>query len=579
MKNCLITILLFVVTLPLINLQSQDLHFSQSDLNSTFRNPASMGQGHCTNQLMASYRSQWSTIPSAYRNIALAFQQKIKNLSWGTSILHNDAGKASLRTTQMMLDFSYRKKISGVDEYLSIGVSGGIIQQRFQPEFFQFDRQYVEGVGFDNSISNGESLLRTSQFLPTITVGAFINKNLNRLNLKGGISFAHLNAPQVQFYEGSKETYPMRTSIFAKVQIPFRPNLKGEIQGAWNQQSIASEKIIGARVLYQLNSENWLTIGLANRLKDAFILEGGLKLKNSSFAISYDLNNSRLNSVTNSKGAIELSMTYCFDIKENFQQKKYIRPIQIKESHPTGGLQNENDRDGDGIPDNIDECPTIPGRLHLKGCNDTDQDGVWDSIDACPHLFGEKNNQGCPTNSLDTDKDGLIDEVDKCPFLKGKAALGGCPDSDNDGLSDLEDYCPFLKGKKENNGCPQMNQKEHQEFVKNKTISAIVEFDTDRSEIKSYFDQQLEEVVNFMLENPKATAFITGHTDDEGDAAYNFELGDRRAKEVMNYLVERGVQIQNLSTISYGETKPIRANRSAYEKARNRRVEVKVYLR
>ena len=568
MKYILTTIILIFLT---INLQAQDLHFSQSDLNTAMRNPASMGQGHCTNKLMASYRSQWSTIPAAYRNIALAFEQKFNQISFGGSILHNDAGKASLRTTQMMLDFSYRKKLSRAEEYLSFGASGGIIQQRFQPELFQFDRQYVEGIGFDNSLTNGESLLKTSQFSPTITVGVFVNKYINRINFLGGISFAHLNTPVAQFYTGSTETYPMRTSAFAKVQIPFRPNIKGELHGIMNQQLIANEKIVGGRVLYRLNEVNWLTVGVSSRLGDAMILEGGLRFDNSSFTISYDMNNSKLTPVSNTKGAIELSMTYCFNKKENTKIKEIPRPFSVEEK--------ELDSDGDGIVDNLDECPTVPGLRHFNGCNDSDRDGIWDSKDACPHLYGEKTNQGCPTNSLDTDKDGLVDEVDNCPFLKGTAAMGGCPDSDKDGLSDLDDYCPFLKGEKKNNGCPKMDKAEHQEFVKNRTVTAIVEFDTDKSEIKGYFDRELDEVVEFMLENKEATAFITGHTDDEGDAAYNFALGERRAVEVMDYLVQRGISVRKLSTISYGETKPVRANSNSFEKARNRRVEVKVYLR
>ena len=560
--------LVTIISLVLItvNIQAQDLHFSQSDLNTAMRNPAAMGQSEATYQLMASYRSQWATIPAAYRNIALAFEQKINQISIGGSILHNDAGKASLRNTQILLDFAYRKKLSKAGEYLSFGASGGIIQQRFQSDLFEFDRQYEGGVGFDKSLSNGENLLKESQILPSITVGVFVNKYINRINVSGGISFAHLNKPVVQFYEGSTATYPMRTSAFAKIQVPFRSNMKGEIHGLMNHQLVANEKIIGGRLLYQLNDVNWLTAGIASRLGDALILEGGLKFSNSSFTISYDMNHSALRPVSNSKGAIELSMTYSF----NKREKEIIPTISVQEK--------ELDSDGDGIVDNLDECPNFPGLRQFNGCNDTDQDGIWDSQDACPHLYGTKTNRGCPGSSVDTDKDGLMDEVDNCPFMKGAAAMGGCPDSDKDGLSDLDDYCPFLKGEKDNNGCPKMNKEAHQSFLKNRSVSAIVEFDTDKSEIENYFDDELNEVVIFMLENKEATAFITGHTDNEGDAAYNFALGERRAMEVMDYLIQRGIAVKNLSTISYGETKPVRGNRNSSEKARNRRVEVKVYL-
>ncbi len=575
MKNILIT---SIFTIFIFTLQAQDLHFSQSGLNSSMRNPATMGQGHCDNRLAASYRTQWSNIPEAYRNITLAFDQKVNNFSWGTNILHNDAGKSSLRTTQLLLNFSYRKQLSGRGAFLSIGASGGVIQQRFQPELFQFDNQYEEGTGFNGSLSNGETFTKTTQMLPSLSAGVFITKNFNRIKGSAGLSFAHLNQPTSQFFETQNETYPMRTSFFAKAQLPVRKGLKGELHGAFNQQSVANEKIVGARVLYQLKKDNWLNIGIANRLGDAMILEAGMKFKHSSINVSYDMNTSKLSPVTNSKGAIELSMTYCFNRKA-IEENEIIPTPFPKTQKAIVGFPNEKDSDGDGIVDNLDECPTVPGLRHFNGCNDTDRDGVWDSKDACPHLFGEKSNQGCPTNAMDTDKDGLIDEVDNCPFIKGTAAMGGCPDSDKDGLSDLEDYCPFLKGVKENNGCPQMEKEVHQEFLEKRTISAIVEFDTDKSFIKNYFHRDLDDVVEFMLENPNATAYLTGHTDDEGNSEYNFKLGERRSAAVMEYLTQRGVSFRQLSTISFGETKPVRANRSANEKARNRRVEVTVYLK
>lgn len=106
------------------------------------------------------------------------------------------------------------------------------------------------------------------------------------------------------------------------------------------------------------------------------------------------------------------------------------------------------DRDGDGINDDEDACPTIPGPKSTKGCPDTDKDGVWDGIDKCPDVAGEKYAQGCP----DTDNDGVVDAEDPCPELAGKQ--NGCPDIDGDGVLDDDDKCPELSGSKENMGCP-----------------------------------------------------------------------------------------------------------------------------
>ena len=571
MKNIFTIIASFLF---LLNLHAQDAHFSQMDLNAAMRNPATLGSMQCDMKLSGSYRSQWSAIPSAYRNISLAYEQKISAFSWGTSILHNDAGKASMRTSQLQLNFSYQKKLSDRDEVLAIGASGGVIQQRFQPELFSFDNQYVAGEGFDNSISNGESFVKTNQILPSVGIGVFVSKYFNQIKGSAGLSFTHLNQPASTFFINQKEVYPRRTSIFADAQIPLNEKLKGTVRVALNKQSVASEKIIGAKVNYKLANQNAVNAGIAKRINDAYILEAGMEFKNTIVTVSYDMNDSRLSPVTNSKGAVELSMTYCFNKKKTKRQQKIPVPF------PSAGTgTKEKDSDGDGIVDNLDECPSVPGLRHFNGCNDTDRDGIWDSKDACPHLYGEPTNQGCPVNGKDSDKDGLMDDIDKCPFLKGTAEMGGCPDSDKDGISDLEDYCPFLKGEKATNGCPNMNKEEHQEFIKKKSIKAIVEFDTDQAIIKEYFFYELDEVVEFLLENPKTEAFLSGHTDNEGNHEYNYRLSEKRSQTVKAYLIENGISPQQISTVSYGETKPKLRNNSSYEKAKNRRVEIVVYLK
>lgn len=54
------------------------------------------------------------------------------------------------------------------------------------------------------------------------------------------------------------------------------------------------------------------------------------------------------------------------------------------------------DTDGDGLPDNIDVCPTQAGPREYNGCPDSDGDGTSDNIDACPTQGGPDFNRGCP---------------------------------------------------------------------------------------------------------------------------------------------------------------------------------------
>ncbi len=111
---------------------------------------------------------------------------------------------------------------------------------------------------------------------------------------------------------------------------------------------------------------------------------------------------------------------------------------------------NPCDKDGDGVPNNKDDCPDDPGTVLLNGCPDSDQDGIADKYDECPLESGDVAMKGCP----DTDRDGIADKLDKCPEVAGKPEHNGCPDRDDDGVIDSEDDCPSLAGYAYLGGCP-----------------------------------------------------------------------------------------------------------------------------
>jgi hypothetical protein len=133
----------------------------------------------------------------------------------------------------------------------------------------------------------------------------------------------------------------------------------------------------------------------------------------------------------------------------------------------------DGDNDGDGIPDQQDKCPNtkedVDGYQDSDGCPDpdNDQDKIPDTEDACPDEAGSPNpdpkKNGCPVR--DRDGDGIHDDVDACPDHAGPPnqdpRFHGCPpthDSDGDGVPDVEDACPTVKGVRSHiakeNGCP-----------------------------------------------------------------------------------------------------------------------------
>lgn len=110
-------------------------------------------------------------------------------------------------------------------------------------------------------------------------------------------------------------------------------------------------------------------------------------------------------------------------------------------------------------------------------------------------------------------------------------------------------------------------QKQMDELKQNQTIY----FEFDKSEIRSEFVQLLEEHAAFLRNHPSIHVLIEGHTDERGTPEYNIALGERRAKAVAQYLESLGVSADQVSTISYGEEKPMDNSHTQAGMAKNRR--------
>jgi OmpA-OmpF porin, OOP family len=221
--------------------------------------------------------------------------------------------------------------------------------------------------------------------------------------------------------------------------------------------------------------------------------------------------------------------------------------------------QRSGDADGDGIPDDIDACPTEPedkkGNDPSDGCPlppDRDGDGIPDMYDRCP--------------DVPEDKDG-IDDGDGCPE----------EDADQDGIPDVTDACPKEPGKPnpdpKRNGCPTLIQVTPTEvFVLEK-----VHFQTGSANILPDSFPMLQEIANYLKVNPNIKRMsIDGHTDNKGNADMNKKLSDQRAASVRTWLTQHGVAADRLESHGYGLEKPIDSNDTEKGRANNRRVEFKI---
>ncbi|MGM0613216.1 MAG: OmpA family protein [Bacteroidota bacterium] len=101
-------------------------------------------------------------------------------------------------------------------------------------------------------------------------------------------------------------------------------------------------------------------------------------------------------------------------------------------------------------------------------------------------------------------------------------------------------------------------------------------FEYDKYELLPSSKVELDRLVNLLDNNPEMNIRIQGHTDSQGDEAYNEELSENRAKAVYDYLVKHGISEDRLSYKGFGESRPIADNDTEEGRAQNRRTEFEV---
>ncbi|MBK9262492.1 MAG: OmpA family protein [Polyangiaceae bacterium] len=263
------------------------------------------------------------------------------------------------------------------------------------------------------------------------------------------------------------------------------------------------------------------------------------------------------------------------------------------------------DRDGDGIYDDVDVCPDEPedkdGDEDADGCpeqdpvdepvkvrtGDSDGDGILDVEDQCPNKpedpDGWMDKDGCP--EPDNDKDGILDGDDRCMNVAEDKDNwqdeDGCPEDDNDadGILDGKDSCPnepeTFNNVDDEDGCPDKGSVIVQD--NNVLILEKVQFETASAKILPQSFPLLDAVAAVLKHSPHFVLVeVQGHADVRGAPAMNVKLTQDRADSVVKALVERGIDRQRLRAMGFGPYCPIDPANNATAWEKNRRVEFKI---
>jgi outer membrane protein OmpA-like peptidoglycan-associated protein len=135
------------------------------------------------------------------------------------------------------------------------------------------------------------------------------------------------------------------------------------------------------------------------------------------------------------------------------------------------------------------------------------------------------------------------------PIAAQKADLR---DYDSDGVINERDTCTTTPNgsKISNDGCESFYQTDEQKLLK-------VLFDNDSTDIPSIFATQITEMVTFLEEYPDTEIELQGFASKPGNHEHNMWLSQERAKSVQKMMVSKGVDIERLTIVGFGDSKAV----------------------
>jgi outer membrane protein OmpA-like peptidoglycan-associated protein len=108
------------------------------------------------------------------------------------------------------------------------------------------------------------------------------------------------------------------------------------------------------------------------------------------------------------------------------------------------------------------------------------------------------------------------------------------------------------------------------------TIDSRLLFEEDSHQLQST-NGMLKDFARILKKYDYTSAFIEGHTDNVGEEIYNTSLSERRAHEIENYLIGKGINDSRMKTRGYGERQPIASNDTESGRQLNRRIEIALF--
>lgn len=305
--------------------EGQDIHFSQFFETPLLRNPSLAGIFNGDIRVQGVYRSQWGSVTVPYQtgSFNAEYKKPIGQgddfITTGLQIVYDKAGSTNFTTTNLLPAVNYHKSLgSEKSTYLSLGFMGGLVQRRIDRSKMTTNSQY-DGSGYNPALADGESFINDNFAYLDGSVGMTFNSAMSpdrpQDNYFLGVAFHHFNRPKNSFYHRPEIELSPKWVYSAGVRFGVSETSYLTIQADHTTQGPSRETIGGAMYSVKIgndysNPDYTMHFGGYLRFQDAFIPVVKLDYNPFSIAFSYDVNVSQLKTASQTRGGMELSVTY-----------------------------------------------------------------------------------------------------------------------------------------------------------------------------------------------------------------------------------------------------------------------------
>ena len=316
-------ILLLLISCCYMNSQAQDFTFSQFYEQPLLRNPALAGLFNGDIRVSMAYRDQWGSITVPFRTTSLSIEHKIPVgshddiLTIGSQMSMDGAGDIRLKRTQILPAINFHKSLNEErNTYLSIAFMGGPVSSQFDMTQLKMGDQFVGG-SYSASNSSSQPISNSSYSYWDLSTGLCFStefENKIRLYLAGGLS--HFNKPTIHSLTTTTASF-----LATKLSLNFGVNApigdRGHMISFVDYYSQSgNHQLLGGLLLgldltqYDNEESAAIYIGSFLRWGDALVPVVKMDFNHMSIGISYDVNISKLNVVSNWRGGLELTASY-----------------------------------------------------------------------------------------------------------------------------------------------------------------------------------------------------------------------------------------------------------------------------